>query len=296
MSSALEFERLMRITGGRMAVHDVACPLCGPEKRSPANRVRKVLRVWYVSPGFASYVCARCGVYGWSADRDTRKLDSVTHSRVAAELEERKQAAAAERLKKALWLWDQRRPVRGSAAENYLRRRAYTGRIPPTLGFLPARAEYPPAMIAAFGFPIEREPYTLSLATEQVTGVHVTRLLPDGSDRIRADKAKIMIGFSTGTPIALSPPTDGQALVITEGIEDALSAYEATGLCAWAAGSASRLPALADAVPGWVEAVTILADDDADGRRHAGALADKLRQRGIEIRFIVLGEHAGPVA
>ena len=48
-----------------------------------------------------------------------------------------------------------------------------------------------------------------------------------------------MIGRSTGAPIVLAPLTDALGLAITEGIEDALSVHEATGLGVWAAGSAS---------------------------------------------------------
>ena len=65
-------------------------------------------------------------------------------------------------------------------------------------------------------------------------------------------------------------------LAIAEGIEDALSLHLATGLGAWAAGSANRLPMLADKVPTYVEAVTIAVDDDVAGRRGAYALAQRL--------------------
>jgi hypothetical protein len=74
-------------------------------------------------------------------------------------------------------------------------------------------------------------------------------------------------------------------LAITEGIEDALSAHEATGLGAWAAGSASFMPKLAAAVPNYIECVTVFAHDDASGRRGAVALAMALTDRGIEARI-----------
>ena len=148
-------------------------------------------------------------------------------------------------------------------------------------------------MIAAFGLPVdEPEPGVIVLPDNLITGVHLTRLSPDGQDRDREDKAKIMIGFSKGSPIMLAPWTDSLGIVISEGIEDALSAHEATGLCAWAAGSASRLPALANALPSWLECVTILAHNDQDGQRHAAALAARLEQRDVEIRLIVLGAEA----
>jgi putative DNA primase/helicase len=88
-----------------------------------------------------------------------------------------------------------------------------------------------------------------------------------------------------GQPIVLAEPTDMLGLAIAEGIETALSAHMATGLGAWAAGSAAFLPYLADAVPGCVEAVTICADEDKNGtgQRAADELARSLADRGFEI-------------
>jgi Toprim domain len=295
--TALTFEGLLESINGKFGIHDIACPLCGPEKRSPSNRVRRVLRVWYVSPGFISFVCARCGEEGFIRDRDELRVDAVTRARVSSELEQHRRAGAAKRLRKALVLWRSHQPLRGTIAETYLREaRAYGGPLPPTLGFLPARHRYPPAMIAAFGIPDEPEPGAMILPDSSVRGVHLTRILPDGSDRDRGEKAKIMIGHSKGWPVVLSPPTDGLALIIAEGIESSLSGFDATGLCAWAAGSASRLPALAHAIPNWVECATILADDDVDGRRHAVSLAQAAKERGLEVRFRVFGQREDSAA
>jgi hypothetical protein len=63
--------------------------------------------------------------------------------------------------------------------------------------------------------------------------------------------------------------------------------HEATGLGVWAAGCASRLPALADAIPDFIDCVTVVVDDDADGRRHSAALAGRIRARRIEVCPIV---------
>jgi aldose sugar dehydrogenase len=79
-------------------------------------------------------------------------------------------------------------------------------------------------------------------------------------------------GASTGWPIGIAPPNDDLGLAITEGIEDALSVQQAIGLGVWAAGSAGRMPALADKVPDYVEIVNA---DDA-GRRGAHALTDPM--------------------
>jgi hypothetical protein len=117
--------------------------------------------------------------------------------------------------------------------------------------------------------------------------VHLTRLAADGLSRID----KIMIGRgASGFPIWCAPVNDGLGLAVTEGIEDALSVHEATGLGAWAAGSAPRMPALADTVPNYVACVTIIGDDNDAGRKNAGALAARLKARGdLEVILKIIG-------
>jgi hypothetical protein len=198
---------------------------------------------------------------------------------------ERERHVAARQHAKALWLWRDRRQIAGSIAETYLREtRAYNGPLPATLGFLPARGEYLPAMVAAFGLIEEPEPGVIAINDEAVGGIHITKLKVDGSDKANTAPNKIMIGRSIGSPVVLAPANDLLGLAVCEGIEDALSAYEATGLGAWAAGAASRLPALADAIPSYVEHVHVLVDDDRDGRRHAAELARRIAARGIDVR------------
>ena len=119
--------------------------------------------------------------------------------------------------------------------------------------------------------------------------MHLTRLLPDGSGKA-GEPSKIMIGRSSRVQIVLSPPNDSLGLVIAEGIEDALSAFQATGLGAWAAGSASRLPALADKVPPYMDCVTVVVDPDDAGRKFAAELAGRLLARGI---YTELSEGSG---
>jgi hypothetical protein len=153
--------------------------------------------------------------------------------------------------------------------------------------YLPPRGKHGPAMIAAFGAAHEPEPGVIAIADTSVTGIHLTRLREDGAGKAGSDHDKIMIGSSAGSPIVLAPPNDLLGLAIAEGIEDALSAHAATGLGAWAAGCASRLPALANVIPWYIDCVTVLADDDAGGRRHAAELAARIPARGIEARLIL---------
>jgi hypothetical protein len=62
--------------------------------------------------------------------------------------------------------------------------------------------------------------------------------------------------------------------------------HEATGLGAWAAGAASFLPALAAAVPYWIECITILVDEDDAGRSNADALVEHLERRRFPVRVV----------
>jgi hypothetical protein len=184
----------------------------------------------------------------------------------------------AERIARARYLWSQR----SALDDRYLRgSRGLRGPFPATLGSLPARGEHAPAMIAAFGVTSEPEPGVLAIAGHQVSAVHLTKLTADATQKSGGVPNKIMIGSPKGSPILLAPPNDLLAMCITEGIEDALSAHEATGLGAWAAGSASLMPALADAVPGYIDCVSILAHRDPAGIKGANELATRLRTRGI---------------
>ena len=136
-------------------------------------------------------------------------------------------------------------------------------------------------MIAAFGVCREPEPGVIGEPLN-VNSVHLTLLKPDGSGKANSNPNKLIIGPPLG-PIAVAPPNDLLGLAITEGIEDALTAHEAMGLGAWAAGAAGFMPALASAVPQWIEVVTIFAHADKSGRQGARRLAAALSRRGVEV-------------
>ena len=136
----------------------------------------------------------------------------------------------------AAWLWSRREPVeQANVAGLYLRKRGYGGRFPSTLGYLAASGKHPPALIAAFGFCEEPEPGVLAPPVH-VRAVHLTKLTANGDKA--ASNPKIMLGPMSGLPIVLAPVNDLLGLAISEGIEDALSIFEETGLGVWAAGSA----------------------------------------------------------
>src|SRR5262249_470872 len=133
----------------------------------------------------------------------------------------------------------------------------------------------------------EPEPGTVMIADDAICGIHITRLTAGGI-KAGTDADKITVARCPGSPIVLAPVNDLLGIAITEGIEDGLSVYEATGLGVWAAGSAPRLPTLAEAIPHYVECVNILVDSDPAGRRHATELAKLVEVRGMEVRLIEL--------
>lgn len=269
MTVVISFDQIVDILGNKFGILDIACPKCGPERRGPANQRRKVLRIWRTEEAFATFYCSRCEARGHV------RRDGAARPAVAAKAHTAvDHAKAADRQRvKAAWLWQQRQSLAGSLAETYLRKvRGYGGPLPATIGFLPARGDHSAAMISVLA------------AGGEVRAVHLTKLAPDGR-KAGTDSDKIVIGSPRGCPISLMPINDGLGLLIAEGIEEALSGHEATGLGAWAAGSAPLLPYLAEVVPHYVECVTILVDDDKAGRRKSGELAEQIERRGIETRL-----------
>ena len=196
----------------------------------------------------------------------------------------------ADRTLVAKALWTKSIPAKGTPVETYLKKRSLNILLPATLRFLPPTGDYPPTMLAAFGMAQESEPGVLFVPPDAIRAIHLTRLKPDGIDKADIPNSKIILGRgASGVPIVVAPPNDLLGLAITEGIEEALSVHAATGLGAWAAGSASRMPALADAVPEFIECVKIVADDDNAGRKFSLQLAERLTSRGITVSRKLLG-------
>ncbi len=284
MTAALDFDRIDQLAP-RIGIHDIPCPLCSAHHSSRGAR-RRVLRIWRTDQHFAGFACARCGARGWSRNGRHRAARPSPDrlAELTRDAAEREIAEHVERQRIADFLWSRRQPVEETPAETYLRQaRHYSGGIPATLGYLPARGKHGHALIAAFGIAQEPgEPGVLAIADEAVRGVHLTRLNADGTGKADSEPKKVMIGKSSGFPIIIAPPNDLLGMCVVEGIEEGLSIHEATGLGVWAAGSAGRMPALACNVPNYIEVVTICADADPAGQAGALGLAKALTTLGIE--------------
>jgi phage/plasmid primase-like uncharacterized protein len=264
------------------------CPKCGGHDRFSVHVVKQVwncrgckpagiagdiigMVMWLDTCDFAAAIETLTG----EARPPARPIDVVVRRQQADDDE-------AKQHRKAAWLWSRRQPIVGTIAETYLREaRSIACLLPATLAYLPpSKVDHHPALIAAFALPDEPESGLLGEPLG-VNAVHLTLLKPDGR-KAEIERPKLMIGRSIGLPIVIAPPNDLLGLAICEGIEDALTAHQATRLGAWAAGSAGRMPALAAAIPSYIETVTVFAHADRAGQDGANGLAAALCRRGIE--------------
>jgi hypothetical protein len=297
MKPTIDFETLFHLSRGQ-AVADAPCPLCSAGCKTLSNRSRKTLRIWNESEGFATFKCQRCCESGYAHAADTRSaprksaydeaVDAIAVFKMPA-IAPAKHEPDPDKLRRARWFWCQSVPARGTIAETYLRTR-HCWVDSETVRFLPARGEYPPALIVPFGIPLEPEPGVLDIAGSDVHGVQITKLKPDGSGKADVEPKKLTIGQCVGWPIVLTPPSDMMALSIAEGVEDALSSHIISGRGAWASGGADRMPALADKVPADIKSVTILVDNNDAGRRGSEGLASRLHARGVEVFLLKVWE------
>ena len=158
--------------------------------------------------------------------------------------------------------------------------------MPATIRFLPARDDYPPAMITAFGFAQEPEPGVLEIEDSAVRAVHLTKLKPDGSGKADVPNPKIMIGSAPGVPLVLAPCNDLLGLFIAEGIEDALTAH-----CGVRLRCLGRRQRQSPARLGRCRSRFCRVRDrcgpisDAAGQRYSTELAKRLDARGIEVKW-----------
>jgi hypothetical protein len=268
-------------TCGSFDVLDLARDMLGlPDLISAADWARQALGL----PG-------RDGKRETPAERQSRQA-RIAEARQRAEDEQRRRHAEdAERnahtiewIRESLWGWSY--PARGTVVETYLRSRSITV-LPEIISYVPAYGpDRLPAMLVPFGVASEPEPGRYEIEPEAIVGAHVTLLDRDGRKAVdREGRTKIILGRGHDAPLMLVPPNDGLGLVITEGIEDALSFHQTTGLGAWAAGTANRLPGLARHVPDWIECVTLIEDGNNAGQAGCKVLAIAFYKRGIEVRI-----------
>jgi putative DNA primase/helicase len=266
--------------------HRTACPECARTKHRPRD---DALAVKVEPDGGATWVCHRCGwrgALGGASDRGRRDDPHRRARREAARARDGADPEAEQRRELAQAIWRQAVPIAaGSPPWSYLRERRGIARWDPDrLLWHPACPWGRDAAAGCLVAPVNDH------ATGLVVGVWRIRVAPEGPVERRG------LGPTRGNAARLlfAP---GPALVVAEGVEDALAAAELTGLPAWAALGAGNMAALV--LPERLREVLVLADRDPNGVGQAGAhrLAARLRAEGrhVEVRRPTSGKDPNDV-
>ena len=202
------------------------------------------------------------------------------------EIERRKTEEDAERRRRidqARRCWAEARPIAGTLAEKYLRARAITCQLPPTLRFHSTcwhgpTASKVPAMVAAVSI------------GRKIVGVHRTFVTEPGIKAFK-DGAKLMLGCCAGGAVRLSGGAG--SLVVAEGIETALSLL--SGITdarprVWAALSTPGMAGLI--LPPDPGELVLAPDGDTPGQNAANKLADRAASAGWHVRIMKCPEGA----
>lgn len=253
------------------------CPVCQPEARRDQNALT-------LSDGRDGQLLLHCKKLG-CAFADILAAAGVTRGdyrppdpAILAEREAERHREEQRRAEQARRTWDGSEPIEGTPAETYLRSRAITCALPPTLRFHPAcwhgpTAKRYPAMVARIG-------------GTGTFAIHRTYLLRDGTGRADLDDAKLMLGATRGGAVRLS---DGHLrLAVAEGIETSLSL--SCGLLrepatVWAALSTSGISGLT--LPRRPGRLTIAPDGDTAGRKAAFELAERATALGWKVDLLI---------
>ena len=259
------------------------CPVCQPSRRADQNALtladgrngRLVLDCKKTGCAFLD-ILAAAGV----RSGDYTPPDAAT----LAQREREAKAEAEKRAEQAKRIWQEAQPIKGTAAEAYLRdARGISCELPRTLRFHGAcwhgpTAKRYPAMVAA-------------VQGAGLPAVHRTYLRPDGLGKADIEPAKAMLGATAGGAVRLS---DGPSrLVVAEGTESGLSLL--CGLLdgpatVWAALSTSGLRGLH--LPAQAGLLTLATDGDTPGREAGHALAERAHGLGWQVSILDPGDGA----
>jgi hypothetical protein len=181
----------------------------------------------------------------------------------------------ARRIELARAIWSCARDARGTPVARYLAGRGITVEPPPSLRYAPAVRRMDGTCGAAMVARIDR----IGGEMIGVARTWLTRDVTGNWDRL--DRA--MLGRAAGGAVRLAPATE--TLMVGEGVETCLAVMQATAWPAWAALSTSGMVALT--LPPIVRAVTILADNDANGagERAARTAAQRWLIEGRRVRI-----------
>jgi DNA primase len=186
-----------------------------------------------------------------------------------------------DRTPEALAIWEAAQDATGTPVEAYLRARAITLPMPPTIRF--TRLHY--------GKSGPQYPVLVALvqnAAGEPIGIQRTYLDPVGNGKAAVAKPKLSLGGIRGGAIRLGKTIP--VMLACEGLEDGLTLRQEIRLPVWVSAGASNLSAMK--LPGNVYDVTIGADNDKAGFTAAAMAADAFVNKGVAARIIQpLGGH-----
>jgi hypothetical protein len=112
-------------------------------------------------------------------------------------------------------------------------------------------------------------------------GIHRTYLDPSGSGKAPVENPKMMLGECRGGAVKFG--TYNGQVIVAEGIETALSVFQALQIPTWAALSCSGIQSLA--LPPEIKNVSIMADGDEPGEKAAMLAATRWQREGRKVRI-----------
>ena len=173
----------------------------------------------------------------------------------------------------AITIWRSAGPIGGTPAEAYLRGRGLDLRLPDSLRF--ARLRYGskslPCLVAL-----------IANAENKIGGIQRTFVREDGTGKADLPAPKLSLGRIAGGAIRLAPAAAN--LIVTGGLEDGLTLQQEMGLAVWAATGEGNMAGMA--LPVGVKVVTIGADRDEAGERHARRAAEAFAEQGRAVAII----------
>lgn len=261
---------LVKRLGGTWSPNGAMCRCPAHDDRSPSLSVR-------VGETALLFKCfAGCDTI--DVIRAIRRLDqNIQLSGVAAAQLPQVALSPQWLQQRALELWDNARPLLGTPADQYLRRRSVSI-LPHALRFHPRtplgrgkQAVFRPAMIAALH--------------ERSRLVALQRTFLDRAEPRRARdlvNPRRMLGRPGSGAVMLAPATD--TLGLAEGIETALSAILLLDIPVWATLGNERLTHIA--IPDTVTHLFLLPDNDRGGRIGAAKAAEGYAMPGRNIETL----------
>jgi putative DNA primase/helicase len=254
------------------------CPLCGGHNLVLSDGRRRLLvKCWNgcAQKDVLDELRHR-GVYGSNGHDPAPPETAAEHREKVAEAKRE----TTKRTVNARDIWDTARPAKDTLAEVYFGSRQIMLPIPDTLRL--ANSVFRPKSR-------DRRPHIVGLIEHQdkgPIGISLIALNPlDASAKMTGDDRKWTKGPRAGGAVRLFPA--GSVLALSEGIEDALSFTQESGIPAWAAITADGMRSFVPPTLATTQCIILIEDQDENqtGQHAVAAAAQRLTKLGYKIQI-----------